>query len=180
MTSSSLPNTADPAWKDGLVLSAGSHDSPWLGIDFMEAVSIQAGESYSDDPKCASVFLAELGRGLNDALDDEHRQSLIPLIELVPGTRGDGNDWLREHMALDWLVQEWFPIWLDGVGVEEPDQATKGSLWITTAMDLRGSELADSVATAVAWEGTTPKSSDKIQGDAVELYRRMVTIEVQL
>lgn len=73
---------------DGLpILSTGSHDSPRDGACIMEYVSILAGERFSDHPHCTDRVLAVLAQEVNDAVEDEHRQALLPLIPQLVNTR---------------------------------------------------------------------------------------------
>ena len=87
MKSSSVP--------DGVpVLSRGKHRSPRRGACFMEFASFLAGERWSDHPSCTHPLLAQLARQVNDSLDDDGRQQLVPLITSVVGAHGDGDTWL--------------------------------------------------------------------------------------
>ncbi|MGH3938900.1 MAG: hypothetical protein ACRDTG_09750, partial [Pseudonocardiaceae bacterium] len=115
----------------GIVLATGAHDSPEDGYCLMEAVTwiqgrvrvatdtnswrweLGPGTEWTDQPACVSEVLAEFGRQLNDLLPDEQRQQLVPLIPLLLGTAGDGKDETRRYLALDWLIRNWLPTWLD-------------------------------------------------------------------
>lgn len=88
-----------------LVLDAGAHSSFEDGHCLMEAVAFVAGEPHTDHPACASPLLGEFGRALNDVLDDESRQQLVPLVPRLVGTAGDGRDQARGLMAADWLIR---------------------------------------------------------------------------
>lgn len=70
----------------GLHLEHGAHPSRERGMCLMEAVAWVAGEEQSDAPACASPVLAAFGRSLNDALDDDRRQELVPLVPLLVGS----------------------------------------------------------------------------------------------
>ena len=94
-------------------LQRGGHESPEDGLCFMEYVAFVRGIPHTDRPPCVSPVLGEMGRSLNDALDDNPRQLLIPLEPLMPGTAGDGHDETRSYMALDWLIRTWLPTWLE-------------------------------------------------------------------
>ena len=103
-------------------LDSGSH-SRTVGEQkacLLEWVSIFAGVDYGDHPSCTSPVLGAFGRTLNDGLDDERRQRLIPFIPRLVGTAGDPEgDEARAWMATDWLVRVFTPTWLrnDSVGV---------------------------------------------------------------
>lgn len=86
----------------------------------MEWVAIFAGVPYSDHPSCTSSVLGAFGRALNDALDDERRQKLIPFIPRLVGTAGDPEaDQQRAWLATDWLVRTFAPTWLRKAGLAE-------------------------------------------------------------
>src|ERR1700675_4918459 len=52
---------------DTLALRSGSHSSPSLGVSLMEAVSVLAGEPWSNSPSCRSAVIAAYARSLNDS-----------------------------------------------------------------------------------------------------------------
>lgn len=70
------------------VLSAGAHRRPRDGGCFMEIASLLAGERWSDHPACTHPVLAAVARCVNDAVTDEGRQQLVPLIPSVIGANG--------------------------------------------------------------------------------------------
>ena len=86
---------------DGVpVLSRGKHRSPRRGACFMEFASFLAGERWSDHPCCTHPLLAQLARQVNDLIDDEDRQQLVPLIPLVVGRLGDDRTGLTLPVAV--------------------------------------------------------------------------------
>lgn len=68
------------------ILSAGNHPDPTQGACFMEFASYLAGEEWSDHPKCANPFLTAVSITVNDAVNSDTRQLLLPLIPRVIGT----------------------------------------------------------------------------------------------
>ena len=70
------------------MLSSGKHRSPRSGGCFMEIASFLSGERWSDHPKCTDPTLAELGRCVNDAMPEDMRFLLAPMIPSVIGTGG--------------------------------------------------------------------------------------------
>ena len=75
-----------PAIPDGVpVLSRGRHRRPRKGACFMEMASFLAGEKWSDHPRCTHPVLASLARSTNDAVSDDTRQRLVPMIPEVVG-----------------------------------------------------------------------------------------------
>ncbi len=67
------------------VLSRGRHRNPRKGACFMEMASYLAGERWSDHPGCTHRLLAALARMVNDAVSDDARSRLTPLIPAVIG-----------------------------------------------------------------------------------------------
>jgi len=110
-------------------LEAGAHSDPEDGMCAMELVAYVAGEPFSDRPACTSKVIGAFMRSLNDRLDDEKRQILLPyLVECdengapildengmakpgrVVGTNtGPDDDATRSWMCVDWLVHEYAP-----------------------------------------------------------------------
>ncbi len=85
----------------------------------MEAVAFVAGESWSDNPACASPVISAFLRSWNDTLDAERRDALLrPFIPKLIGTRGsDALENRRATMAADWLIRVHTPAWLKLAGL---------------------------------------------------------------
>lgn len=102
-------------------LSKGSHRYPAKGTCLLEATALFAEEPMSIRPRCVSTVLRTFGICLNDILPDDLRQQLVPLIPSLVGTakngEDDGLDEVRSHLAIDWLVRTYAPIWLDLIGL---------------------------------------------------------------
>jgi hypothetical protein len=97
-------------------LYRGWHD-PGDKMCLLEAVARVAGEPWSDEPECCCLVFIMFGRVLNDWLDDEERQQLLPYVERLKGTRGDAAlEQLRAYMCADWAVRTIAPIALCAVG----------------------------------------------------------------
>jgi len=60
--------------------SRGKHRNVAEGTCLMELASVFGGEPFSDHPRCVHPALAELARLLNDHLDDDVRQTLVPHV----------------------------------------------------------------------------------------------------
>ncbi|HEX7022762.1 MAG TPA: hypothetical protein VF171_07880, partial [Trueperaceae bacterium] len=97
---------------DTLTLDRGCHDSREDGVCLLEAAAWWGGEDHSDHPRCVSPVLTAYGHELNDGLDDESRQRLVPLIPRLVGTAGDGRDEARAWLAVDWIMRVQAPAWL--------------------------------------------------------------------
>ncbi len=68
-------------------LSKGKHRSPAHGACVMELASMLAGEAFSDRPASVCRVLGGFLRTYNDAVDEEHRQSLYAYAAQAVGTR---------------------------------------------------------------------------------------------
>jgi hypothetical protein len=102
-------------------LASGSHTKAQAEKGqacLLEWTAIFAGEDYGDHPTCTSAVLGAFGRALNDGLNDEDRQRLVPFIPRLVGTAGDpAADEVRAWMATDWLVRVFTPPWLRKAGL---------------------------------------------------------------
>jgi hypothetical protein len=97
-----------------------SSHSPGEEMCLMEAVAFVAGEKWSDHPQCCCPVIAAFGRRLNDWLDDDERQQLIPYVKRLIDTRGDAAlEQRRALMAADWAVRTIMPIALRAAGLHE-------------------------------------------------------------
>jgi hypothetical protein len=102
---------------DTIYVDSGSHASWDDGACAMEVVAWLAGEGMTDAPACASPILGAFVRSLNDKWDDATRQRLVPFLPRMVGTAADEKDETRSYMALDWLIREYAPAWLDLAGL---------------------------------------------------------------
>jgi hypothetical protein len=107
----------------GHALARGTHTHPSQGRSAMEWVNYLAGEPHSNEPDRVSPVLRAFCRTLNDAMEDESRQRLLPYLERTIGTADDGLDETRSWMALDWLIRVYAPTWLHAAGL--PHSATR-------------------------------------------------------
>jgi hypothetical protein len=93
-------------------LKNGSHESREAGMCAMEWVAYLAGEEHTDSPVCVDPPLRSFGISLNDNWDDEQRQKLRPYLARCIGTAGDGRTEERGWLAMDWLIREFTPAFL--------------------------------------------------------------------
>ena len=100
-------------------LGYGNHENIHEGSCIMEAASYVAGEPWSDHPKCVCLVISTFLRTWNDSLSDEERNSLLlPLLPLLINTRATTEVELRRvYMALDWLIREQTPAWINLAGL---------------------------------------------------------------
>lgn len=125
---------------DGLFLSTGSHASIEDGVCVMEAVSFVAGEPWSDHPTCASLVIGDFLRTWNDAMTDDDRQMLVPLIPRLIGTAGSEADELtRSWLAIDWYCRVLAPAWLRLAGLTAEADAIEATAPI---VDRQSAEAA--------------------------------------
>jgi hypothetical protein len=144
-------------------LSKGEHNTRAEGVCAMEFVAYLAGEVHSDAPICSSPVLAAFGRGLNDCMPDEERQSLRPLLTRVIGTAGDGQDEQRVWMVRDWIIRRYLPTWLRLAGFTDyadrlanhdailSDADLEAVMPIVAAAGSAAWSAADSAAGSAAW-----------------------------
>lgn len=119
---------------DTLTLSRGKHDSPADGYCVMEAVSLLAGQRWSDRPNCVSRVIGGFLQTWNDWLDDAERQELKRHIPHVIGTVGTWDvETRRSFMALDWLARVNTPALLDLIPSLAPEAAALRALPELTA-----------------------------------------------
>lgn len=142
-------------------LAYGTHANPEEGRCAMEWVSHLAGERHSDQPACVSPVLRAVCIALNDGLDDEPRQLLRPYLARTIGTVADGLDPLRAWLALDWLIREYSPIWLEAAGLHAPatDLRALPPVLDETALATAVPQLENARACARRTRGTGPWSA---------------------
>jgi hypothetical protein len=95
-----------------IVLKSGQHDKPKLVSEsaemcFMEAVSLLAGEKWTDHPKCVCDSFGFL-RGVNDRIRDDalRTRALGPLYFVVLGTKSSESIcWKRTWLLRDWTIR---------------------------------------------------------------------------
>ena len=75
------------------ILQRGRHRRPEDGACVMEYVSVLAGSSFTDHPRCTHPALATLARLVNDWIDDDQSRSELAL--LAPDLIGTGAGDLR-------------------------------------------------------------------------------------
>jgi hypothetical protein len=82
-----MNSTPDSFRPDGLPrLAAGAHVTPEDGACLMEYVSVLAGTTFSDHPRCTDPTLAALARLVNDACTDAGRSRLTDLVPALAAT----------------------------------------------------------------------------------------------
>jgi hypothetical protein len=116
-----------------------------------------------------SPQLVIFGTILNDALPDDRRQELVPLIPGLVGTAGDGFHKVRSLMALDWLIRVYTPTWLDLAGLKVHAQTLRD---LPSIVDAGGVEAAWPVvnraqsAAIVARQNAAKDSGDWLAAEA--------------
>ena len=100
-------------------LDKGSHNSADEGYCLLEAVSIYAGESFSETPDCVPVTLQGFGTNWNDTLDEMSRQHLIKLIPRLANVDSSSEaEVARVWTTLDWLLFRYLPMWMSEAGLD--------------------------------------------------------------
>ena len=70
-------------------LSRGSHAEGSGSLCAMEMVAYMERLPHSDEPACTCPVLAAYVRSLNDGMNDEARQKLLPVLPMLVGTVND-------------------------------------------------------------------------------------------
>ncbi|MEW9615569.1 hypothetical protein AB3G45_17265 [Shinella sp. S4-D37] len=83
-------------------LTAGRHALPAEGLCAMELTALLAGETHSDNPRCASPMLAAYVRRLNDNMPDDDRQRLALVAPRLIGTAGTEAEEVERAVSLAW------------------------------------------------------------------------------
>lgn len=83
-------------------LTAGRHALPADGLCAMELTALLAGETHSDNPRCASPMLAAYVRRLNDNMPDDERQRLAIIAPRLIGTAGSEAEEVERAVSLAW------------------------------------------------------------------------------
>jgi hypothetical protein len=105
---------------DRFVIARGGHADLEAGACAMELVSWLAGEEFSDHPKCTSKVIGGFVIRWSDAMNDEDRQILKPLLPRLVGTAGTAElERIRAYMAADWASRTAVPIWLRACGMKD-------------------------------------------------------------
>ena len=99
-------------------LDYGSHESRDEGVCLMELVARVAGEPHSDLPDTASPTLAAYARLVNDRLDDDARQRLLPLVHDLTHTNCTSCEGTRGHTLARIALAEYGPGLLHDAGLD--------------------------------------------------------------
>ena len=146
-------------------LQAGVHSSQSGEVCLMEAVSVLAGEVFSDTPETTCPVLATFGRSLNDAMpSDETRSLLIPLIPLLIGTRDtEEREQARAFFLADRAVRLFAPLALDAAGLTDHAQMLRNMPSIvdteTASTGAREARAVAESAEASAWAAEATRAS---------------------
>lgn len=119
----------------GIRLSAGSHESPQLGMCVMEAVAWLMGEKWSDAPTCVPSDLATCCRRANDCMSDEGRQALKPLIPRIVNAPSLDDDPARPFRIADWVVRRVAGVRCDPIVDAESARAAASAATNSAATD---------------------------------------------
>ena len=117
-----------------LELRQGAGGSYENGLCFMEAAAWLGGEEATDAPQCACPVLGRFGIRLNDALNHENRQKLLPLSLNMVGSRSKEHERIRADYLVIQVARRILPIAFDAIGqtdiANEYRQATtKGQVY---------------------------------------------------
>ena len=157
-----------------LILLSGSHKTRKSGVCAMEAVAWLAGEEHTDYPRCSCPVIATFVRSWNDLLlDDETRTRLLcPYLKRLVGTRSTRKvEVERSWMALDWLIREYTPAWLDlSPGLAEHAAALR-ELSSVDSISVSGAQPVVSSAGAAARAAAGEAAGDVVWAAARDAAR---------
>lgn len=144
----------------------------------MEAAAYVAGEPHSDHPHCVSAVIAKFLRIWNDAIPDDETRTrlLVPLIPRIIGTSATEDIELRRsYLALDWLIREVVPVWLDSVRLYKNAAKLRAYAEITDrkstnfyGIDIDICEAKDAVLRVVNNYKETSPSRNVLEKTAIE------------
>ena len=157
-------NTARLEKLESYHLLHGAHKSFEEGMCAMEFVAWLADETHSDAPWCACPVLGAFVRVWNDSLNDVDRDRLLkPLIPRLVGSRSTPEvEHQRSYLALDWLIREFLPTWL-----EQVDALRAHAVEIRALEAIRDLESAEAAGPKVRAAGDAAR--DAIQPTVVRL-----------
>ena len=134
-------------------LKPGMHSRHSGDTCLLEAVSVLAGEAFSDHPETACPVLGAFGRELNDGMPDDARALLIPLVPMLVETRDPEKEQARGYFLADAAVRRFAPIALESAGLTEQAAYLRNLPAIVdteTAREAReAAEAAEAAARAV-------------------------------
>ena len=150
-----MTTTIDPARVARITtLAKGTHSGADVasGACLLEAVAWLASEPWSDHPACVCLVLASFGRTVNDAMDDEARQRLLPFVPRLIGTRGSTALMVRRaFVAADYAVRVFAPLALDAAGLAVEAAGLRGLPPITSRAAANSAGAATNRARAAAY-----------------------------
>lgn len=91
-------------------LSAGSHTEGSGSLCAMEMIAYMERLPHSDSPACTCPVLASYVRSLNDGMNDEARQKLLPVLPMLVGTVNDDLVVKRAQFLADAANERFVPM----------------------------------------------------------------------
>ena len=142
---------------DTLVLRPGAHTSASDGVSLMEAVSVLAGEPWSNSPSCTSPVITAYARSLSDWLPDDERQWLKAYIPRLVGTAEPDLELRRAFACADAAVRVFARLGFTSAGLVE--EAAK--LSALALVDRESAESARSAAESAESAARSAASSSE-------------------
>ena len=172
-------------WQEVLAkgLTTGAHSDFNNGICAMEGAAYIAREPFSDTPKCVSPVIGAFMRSWNDALSNDDRAMILPLIPLTLNTASTpAIEERRSMMAIDWYIREHLPAFLRLAGLTKDADTLAGLSEITAQAQMDGIraplEAVRDNASA-AWSAARSALSETrttLQASAYKLVERMCAL----
>jgi hypothetical protein len=162
-------------------LKHGSHSSPEDGMCALEAIAYVAEEPFGDHPACVCPVIAAFLRSWNDGMptDDDRDRLLKPLLPLVIGTADPAKVDTRAFLAIDWVVRQFAPTWLDLVpalkvhaeALRKQAEITSWEGLIAATPILVDSRKSSTAPLAAAWAAAWAAALDAALAAALDAAR---------
>jgi hypothetical protein len=170
---------------NAIVLHSGNHDPPRKKIGTetegcaLEWVSVLAGESWSDHPKCTDPYIASFVRNWNDAIQDDARRTEL-LRPLLLNTRGSDALMLRRMwVGIDWDIRTRSVAFLRLAKLDDVADAVAALPEIRSQADLTHARvvLQEARAKAAAAKARLAPTVVEMQASAQDLVRRLCALK---
>jgi len=145
-------------WTDNIptlpTLAGGAHDAASGVMCAMELVAFMERLPHSDHPECTCPAIAAYVRGLNDAMTDVDRQSLMPYLSRLVGTVSPEHEQERATLAAMRAVNVFAAAALTAVGLDDHAEACRRAPTLPLAMTAAAAAAdagAGAAAGAAAW-----------------------------
>ena len=170
-------------WTDNIptlpTLAGGAHDAASGVMCAMELVAFMERLPHSDHPECTCPAIAAYVRGLNDAMTDVDRQSLMPYLSRLVGTVSPEHEQERATLAAMRAVNVFAAAALTAVGLDDHAEACRRAPTLPLAMTAAAAAAdagAGAAAGAAAAAGAGAGAGAAAWTDALALLDDMLAV----